>query len=166
VTSCTDFDFVLGDWTVAHRRLAARLVGSQEWVEFRGTMSTRAILGGAGNIEDNLLDLPGGAYRAVAVRSFDAASGTWAIWWLDGRAPHQLDVPVVGDFVNGVGTFFADDTIDGRPVRVRFVWSRQSADALRWEQAFSADGGRTWEVNWTMAFARSPGAGQLEGSRR
>ena len=26
--------------------------------------------------------------------------------------------------------------------------------AARWEQAFSADGGATWEVNWVMEFTR------------
>lgn len=118
-------------------------------------MSTRSILGGFGNLEDNVLSKPDGTYRAVALRSFDVTSGTWAIWWLDGRAPHQLDVPVIGGFVDGVGTFYADDTLDGRAIRIRFVWTRQSADELRWEQAFSADGGRSWEVNWTMAFTRA-----------
>jgi hypothetical protein len=158
-SSPSDFDFAFGDWVVRHRCLAQRLAGpaagSQDWIEFDGTMSTRPILGGAGNLEDNLLDKPGDGYRAVALRSFDPASRTWAIWWLDGRAPHRLDVPVVGSFVDGVGTFFADDTLDGRPIRVRFVWAHQSADELSWEQAFSADAGATWEVNWEMAFTRA-----------
>jgi hypothetical protein len=154
-----DFDFAFGDWVVRHRYLTQRLAGSDgpagEWIEFDGTMSTRPILGGSGNVEDNLLSKPGGEYRAVAVRSFDPAEGTWAIWWLDGRAPHLLDVPVVGGFIDGVGTFFAGDALDGRPVKIRFVWTRQSADALHWEQALSPDGGQSWEVNWTMDFTRA-----------
>jgi hypothetical protein len=154
-----DFDFAFGDWVVRHRYLTQRLASSDgpagDWIEFDGTMSTRPILGGSGNVEDNVLSKPGDEYRAVAVRSFDAASGTWAIWWLDGRAPHQLDVPVVGGFVDGVGSFYADDMLDDRPIRIRFVWSRQSADSLRWEQAFSADGGTSWEINWHMLFTRA-----------
>ncbi|MBO9577767.1 MAG: hypothetical protein J7480_03235 [Microbacteriaceae bacterium] len=153
----TDFDFVIGDWDVTHRRLAERLVGSDEWIEFPGEMSTRQILGGYGNVENNVLHLPEGAYRAVALRSFDAATGSWSIWWLDGRFPGRLDVPVVGSFADGVGTFTAEDVLDGVPIVVRFVWSRVHADELRWEQAFSADAGQTWETNWTMAFRRRPG---------
>ncbi|HEY4152056.1 MAG TPA: hypothetical protein VGM38_01925 [Pseudolysinimonas sp.] len=159
VSTPADFDFVFGDWVVRHRCLTQRLAGPSggqpQWFEFDGTMTTRPILGGFGNLEENVLSKPGDEYRAVALRSFDAASGTWAIWWLDGRAPHQLDVPVIGAFVDGVGTFYADDTLDGRPIRIRFVWSRQSADELSWEQAFSADGGESWELNWQMAFTRA-----------
>ncbi|HYF65557.1 MAG TPA: hypothetical protein VD886_22205 [Herpetosiphonaceae bacterium] len=148
-----DFDFALGDWHVRHRRLKERLAGCDEWVEFAGSMSTAAVLGGYGNVEDNVLDLPDGQYRAVALRSFDRASGQWSIWWLDGRFPGQLDVPVVGSFAQGVGTFYADGTLNGRPIKVRFIW-RAAAGQPRWEQAFSADGGATWETNWVMDFFR------------
>jgi hypothetical protein len=152
----TDFAFAVGDWHVAHRRLRERLAGCTEWVEFDGEMSTQTVLGGFGNIEDNLLHLPEGPYRAIAVRSFDPQSRQWVIWWLDARAPHQLDVPVVGSFQNGVGTFYAEDTLNGRPIRIRFTWLTSNPDNPRWEQAFSVDGGVTWETNWTMDFRRAP----------
>jgi hypothetical protein len=151
---CSDFDFQQGRWRVRHRRLRARLAGCTDWEEFDGTSEQRAVLGGNGNIEDNLLHLPGGDYRAVALRSYDPASGTWAIWWLDARNPHALDVPVIGRFEDGIGRFYADDTHEGRPVRVRFLWLGADTDAPRWEQALSEDGGETWETNWTMAFER------------
>jgi len=150
----TDFDFVIGDWHVRHRRLNERLVNCQEWTEFEGAMFTQKILGGFGNIEDNWLDFPEGEFRAVALRSFDKSTKTWAIWWLDGRFPGQLDVPVRGRFNDGVGSFYADDTINGVAIKVRFLWSRSGPDTLRWEQAFSADNGTTWETNWTMDFTR------------
>lgn len=151
----TDFDFELGDWTVHHRRLNQRLVGCTEWTEFSGRSSTRPILGGFGNLEDNELDLPEGVYRAVALRSFDPASRQWAIWWLDGRAPHALDVPVRGRFEGGVGLFFADDTLDGRAIKIRFTWDTRDALRPRWEQAFSPDNGASWETNWLMHFTRA-----------
>lgn len=147
-----DFDFVIGDWNVVHRRLKERLAGCHDWVTFDGEMSTCKILGGFGNIEDNLLHFPEGTFRAVALRSYDATSGTWSIWWLDGRFPGRVDVPVVGRFEQGVGTFYADDVFDGRAIKVRFLWSKCSDAHLRWEQAFSADGGASWETNWTMDF--------------
>lgn len=153
-SSADDFDFLIGDWRVYHRRLKERLSGCTAWVEFEGTSTTRKILGGFGNLEDNMLELPDGAYRAVAMRAFDPATGTWAIWWLDGRRPHHLDVPVVGRFEGGTGLFYADDTFDGTPIKVRFTWTLLDADAARWEQAFSADGGNSWETNWTMDFVR------------
>jgi len=153
--SCNDFDFLLGHWRVHHRRLAVRLAGCADWVEFGGTSHAQALMAGRANVDDNLLELPGQPYRATTLRSFDPMTGTWAIWWLDSRAPHHLDPPVVGAFADGVGTFYADDVLEGRPIRVRFVWSDITPGSCRWEQAFSADGGATWETNWIMTFTRA-----------
>jgi hypothetical protein len=154
-SSPADFDFVIGKWNVAHRRLRERLAGCTTWVEFPGTMETHHVMGGLGNVEDNVLHLPEGTYRAVALRSFSPLENAWAIWWLDGRAPWTLDTPVKGVFRDGVGLFFADETFNGRPIRIRFTWSMVAADHLRWEQAFSPDAGATWETNWTMDFSRA-----------
>ena len=151
----SDFAFAVGNWLVAHRRLRERLVGCTEWVDFDGEMSTQPVLGGFGNVEDNLLHLPEGPYRAIAIRSFDPKTRQWAIWWLDARAPHQIDVPVVGSFQDGVGTFYANDHLNGVPIRIRFNWFTSNPNNPRWEQAFSADGAITWETNWTMDFRRA-----------
>jgi hypothetical protein len=150
----TDFDFVIGDWLVRHRRLKERLANCEEWIEFEGSMSTQKILGGFGNLEDNILRFPGEEVRAIALRSYDPGTKKWSIWWLDGRFPGRLDVPVVGSFENGIGTFFAKDIFGNIPITVRFTWRRISADELYWDQAFSADEGKTWETNWTMNFRR------------
>lgn len=150
-----DFDYFVGSWKVAHRRLKERLAGCTDWVEFGGTCVTQKILGGFGNMDDNFLDLPGGAYRAVTLRSFNASTGQWSIWWLDGRYPGSIDTPVVGRFENGVGTFYADETFAEKPIRVRFLWTMFKPDEPRWEQAFSADAGATWETNWFMEFTRT-----------
>jgi hypothetical protein len=148
------FDFFHGRWRVQHRRLAERLVGSTSWLEFTGTCDVAPLLDGAANIDDNVLDLPGGAYRAATLRAYDPATDAWSIWWLDGRTPTHLDPPLVGRFVDGIGTFFADDALAGRPIRVRFTWTATEPDRPRWEQAFSTDGGSTWETNWRMSFTR------------
>jgi len=112
-------------------------------------------MAGWGNVDDNLINLPGDIYRGVGLRSYDPKSGQWAIWWLDSRNPFgDLDPPVKGTFENGVGTFYADDTLRGKKVRVRFTWSQITSTSAHWEQAFSPDGGKTWEVNWTMEFKR------------
>ena len=147
------FAFLSGGWRVRHRKLKDRLVGSSEWLDFGGTCEAWELLGGAGNVDDNWLDDPGGAYRAVTLRRRDPETGQWSIWWLDQRFS-GLGPPVHGGFENGIGTFFGDDTHAGRPVRVRFIWSGITGDEPKWEQAFSADGGASWETNWIMRFAR------------
>lgn len=151
---CDDFDFLHGAWRVHHRRLRTRLVGDTDWEAFGGASACRPLIGGIGNVDDNVIELPAGTYRAATFRLFDPASGLWSIWWADGRAP-RLDPPLQGRFENGVGTFFGDDVLDGRPIRVRFIWSRIAASDAQWEQAFSPDAGRSWETNWVMAFSRA-----------
>jgi hypothetical protein len=153
MSSENDFDFLVGDWRVAHRRLKERLANCTEWVAFDGTCHLEKTLGGFGNVDQNSLDLPGGAYHAMTVRTFDPKSKQWSIWWFDQRYPHNIEPPVVGAFENGAGVFFSDDTFNGRPIRVRFLWAVR--DAPRWEQAFSPDGGASWETNWVMDFARA-----------
>ena len=154
VSSPDDFDFIMGHWLVRHRRLNARLCGCTDWTDFQGQNTTQKILGGFGNVEDNLLGFPEGAVRAAAFRSFNPQTRTWAIWWLDGRTPHHLDVPVVGSFSDGEGIFLADDTFEERPIKVRFIWKINAGSHPTWEQAFSSDDGASWETNWTMAFER------------
>jgi hypothetical protein len=154
-TIMNDFDFLVGRWTVRHRRLKERLAGCTEWEEFSGTCHMRPMLDGQANVDDNVLELPSGTYRALTIRAYDPQKQTWSIWWLDSRQPHDLGVPVVGAFEDGTGTFFADDVLNGQAIRVRFLWSDITAAGARWQQAFSKDGGATWETNWIMAFERA-----------
>jgi hypothetical protein len=150
-----DFDFLFGRWRVHHRRLRERLAGCTEWEEFDGTSEAQPVLGGLGNIDDNVLDLPAGVYRAVTLRAFDESTRLWAIWWLDARHPRNpIDPPMVGSFEGGVGTFYADETFNGRPIRVHFLWTDTQTSSPKWEQAFSPDAGKTWEVNWRNTFVR------------
>lgn len=150
-----DFDFLVGEWRVHHRRLNVPEADHREWVEFDGMCTVRFLMGGAANVEDHLLDAPSGAYRVVRLRSYDAASRQWVMWWLDGRHPlGPLDTPVKGSFTKGVGTFYSDTVCDGKAVRVRSVWSQITRTSARWEQSISSDEGKTWETHWTMEFRR------------
>jgi hypothetical protein len=104
-----DFDFLVGHWQVHHRKLKKRLANNHEWAEFEGTLHSQPLMGGYANVDDDVFDVPGGAYCGVAPRSFDAKSGQWSIWWMDSRTPTApMDPPVKGSFHNGVGTFYAD----------------------------------------------------------
>jgi hypothetical protein len=150
-----DFDFQIGSWNVHHRRLKERLAGSGTWEEFGGRCEMRTLMAGYSNVEDNIIEIPSGTYRAVALRSFDPHTESWAIWWLDGRSPHTLETPVIGRFSDGIGEFFASDRLRDRPIKVRLRWSNIQRDSCHWDQAFSPDDGQTWETNWSMRFTRS-----------
>jgi hypothetical protein len=151
-----DFDSLVGKWKVHHKRLKARLANSHEWVEFDGTSEMKMTLNGHGTFDENFLDLPGDPYYAVGLRGYDSKTQLWSIWWLDGRNPvPPLDPPVRGNFHDGVGTFITDDTFNGKPIKVRYMWSHITKASAQWEQAFSPDGGKTWETNWEMQFTRA-----------
>src|SRR3954454_24250291 len=150
-----DFDFLIGKWRVHHRRLKERLAGCHDWVEFDGTSQLWMTMDGRGTVDDSYIALPDGPYRAMGIRAYDPKSQTWAIWWIDARNPHDLEAPVKGNFQNGVGTFEANDIFRGKPIRVPFIWSRLTPNSPHWEQAFSPDGGKTWETNWQMQFTRA-----------
>lgn len=150
-----DFDFLVGQWQVHHWKLKQRLVGSHDWVEFEGTLSSRPLMNGYSNIDDLELKVPGAPYRGVALRSWDPKTSQWSIWWLDSRTPlGPLDPPMRGGFKNGVGVFYGEDTLNGRPVHARFIWSKITPTSCHWEQAYSPDGGKTWETNWIQDIKR------------
>ena len=147
------FAFQNGSWSVAHRKLRERLAGSDDWYEFEGRCRAWELLGGAGNVDDHWIGDPLGAYAAATVRRLEP-DGRWSIWWIDSRRP-GVDPPMHGRFENGTGTFYGSDQFAGRPIRVRFIWSQLTGPSPRWEQAFSADDGSTWETNWVMSFTRA-----------
>ena len=150
-----DFDWLVGRWNVRHHRLKARLAGSTEWEDFNGTSTLWLTMNGFGTVDDNVLEIPSGTYRAVGIRAFDPSTRLWSIWWLDGRSASAIEPPVRGGFANGAGEFSGDDIFNNRPIKVRFRWTEIASGAPRWEQAFSPDAGATWEVNWRMQFTRA-----------
>ena len=152
--SPNDFDFLIGDWTVHHRRLKKRLENNREWIEFKGPATARKILNGLGNFDEITINLPEGVYFGATLRLFNPRTESWSIHWMDSRYPGVLDAPMVGRFENGRGLFFGEDTFNGKPIRIRFIWTPLTPTSCRWEQAFSADGGTTWETNWIMSFEK------------
>jgi len=148
-----DFDFLVGTWTSTQRRLRTVLSGSDEWYEFPGDLRCWSVLDGAGNVDE--VTFPTLGYGGLTVRLHEPERGEWSIYWASGRSGGLTLPPQVGRFGDdGRGLFLADDLYEGRPVRVAYIWSDITADSARWEQAFSPDGGKTWEVNWTMEFQR------------
>ena len=150
-----DFDFLVGEWRVHHRTLKERLANSHEWIEFEGTLVNYPLMGGYSNVDDTVFEKPGAPFRGVALRSFDAKTQQWSIWWLDSRTPlGPVEPPMRGSFRDGVGTFYADEIFNGKPVRTRFLWTKTAPTSWHWEQAYSPDGGKTWETNWVQDIVR------------
>lgn len=148
-----DFDFLIGTWKVRHRTLKKRLHEATEWLEFEGDMVSRKILNGLGNIDENLIHTKTGLVHAIAFRLFNPASQEWSIYWSTDQTG-VLDVPVIGRFQDGRGEFYSQELFEGRHIYSRFLWSKITANSAQWEQAFSEEGGKTWETNWVMEFER------------
>lgn len=154
-----DFDFLAGRWQVENRRLRKRLQGNDDWESFSATQHNCALPGGIGNYDDFIAADWRPDFVGMSLRLFNPATRQWSIYWLDNQtggldARGLLLPPVVGRFENGVGVFEGDDELEGRAIRVRYTWSDIEADSARWEQAMSADGGKSWEMNWRMLFTR------------
>lgn len=150
-----DFDFAWGSWRIANRRLKSRLTSCTEWEDFEAQLDCWPILGGHGNVDTyrptNWIGREG--FEGGALRLYDREEGVWRIWWMS-TFSGKLDVPVVGTFVDGEGTFLADEFHEGIPVTCRFRWYDITENSARWEQALSADGRETWEVNWVQHLTR------------
>ena len=152
-----DFDFLMGGWKVHNRRLRDPLVGSDEWDEFKATSAARPLPGGLGNEDVYCTDFRGG-FIGMSFRFFDPHRKRWFIYWADTRRPGELDPPVLGSFSGDTGVFEGEDIFNGRPILVRFTWTGVTTPTPRWEQAFSDDGGQTWETNWVMDFTQAEDA--------
>lgn len=151
MSSAHDFDFNHGDWDVANRRLKVRGVGSDDWDVFPSAVKASLWMGGTVSIDEN--DFPTKGFQGMSLRLYEPAEDRWAIYWINTR-DGQMQPPVYGRFENGKGVFAGDDVDDGRAVKVLFDWSGTDTDTPRWSQAFSYDGGATWETNWIMEFRR------------
>jgi hypothetical protein len=152
MSSPRDFDFFHGEWEVFHRRRTDFLDPDSGWEEFPATSRCWPLFDGAANLDE--IDMPHLSAKGATLRLFERETGQWSLNWASSISG-TLFPPVVGCFEGGVGTFYGDDTYDGKDIRARFVWSGISATSARWEQAFSVDGGRTWLTNWSMEFTRA-----------
>jgi hypothetical protein len=149
-----DFDFYFGSWKVHNRRLREALSGCDEWVEFESTVVARRVWGGLANMDEyDAPETPWGHIQGCTVRFFDPKSKQWSIYWAN-RNNGKLDPPMIGGFENGSGEFYDQEMFHGRAIYVRFLWT-PGENQIRWEQAFSDDGGKTWETNWIMEMTRT-----------
>jgi hypothetical protein len=151
MTSTHDFDFMIGDWEVTNRRLKQRGIGSDEWDVFSSYQKAQLLMGGTVSVDES--DFPAKGFKGMTLRLYDPAKNQWAIYWIN-SSDGLLQPPVFGRFANGKGVFAGDDMDGDKPIKVLFDWSQTDTDSPRWSQAFSYDGGKTWETNWIMEFSR------------
>jgi hypothetical protein len=151
-----DFDFEIGTWKTHVSRLQHPLTGSTVWLEYDGTSVVRKVWNGRANLVELEVDGRAGHIELLSLRLYDPASRQWSLNVASSKGG-GLGIPTIGGFKNGRGEFYDKETLDGRDILVRFVISKVTADVYRFEQAFSADGGKTWEVNWIATDTRVSG---------
>ncbi|MBA2457336.1 MAG: hypothetical protein H0V43_00080 [Gemmatimonadales bacterium] len=152
-----DFDFEIGTWKTRLSRLLRPLTGSTTWVEYEGTTVVRKVWNGRANLVELEAAGPAGRFQALSLRLYNPQSRQWSLNFAN-SAGGQLSPPSIGEFRNGRGEFFARESLDGRAIFVRFVISVITPDSCRFEQSFSDDGGKTWELNWIATDTRVKGA--------
>jgi hypothetical protein len=148
-----DFDFEIGTWKTRLRRLLNPLTGSTAWVEYEGITVVRKVWNGRANLVELSADGPAGHFEGLSLRLYNPKSRQWSLNFasINGGV---MTPPTIGEFKNGRGEFFNQETYNGRAIFVRFIISDITPNSCRFEQAFSADGGKTWEVNWIATDTR------------
>lgn len=142
-----DFDFELGSWKIHLHKLEHPLTGSNKWIEFDGTSVTRKVWDGRSQIEEFETDGPAGHIEGLTLRLYNPQSHQWSLYWATSKSG-TIGLPTVGEFKDGAGEFYDHEEINGRMTLVRFLWTKTNSDSPHFEQSFSEDGGKTWEVNW------------------
>lgn len=148
-----DFDFEIGTWRTRLKRLAHPLSGSSEWLEYEGVTTVRKVWNGRANLVELTADGPDGHFEGLNLRLYNPRSRQWSLNFANSSSG-TLGQPTIGGFVDGRGEFYDQEEFNGRAIFVRFVITPLDADTIRFEQAFSDDGGKTWETNWVATDTR------------
>jgi hypothetical protein len=142
-----DFDFEIGTWKTHLKRLLHPLSGSTTWVEYDGTTTDRKVWDGRANLLELEVEGPKGHIEALSLRLYNPDSHQWSLNFANSTGG-ALGIPAIGEFKDGRGEFVDQETLGPRAILVRFVITRVSPTSVHFEQAFSDDGGKTWELNW------------------
>jgi hypothetical protein len=153
-----DFDFALGSWKTNISRRLHPLTGSDVWADYEGSSLVRPIWGGRASLGETEADGPAGHLEALSLRLYNPRSRQWALSYASTGGttgtPSSLTAPTIGEFSHGRGEFYDTEAYNDRNILVRNTWSDITPNSIRFEQAFSEDGGRTWETNWIAVDTR------------
>lgn len=145
-----DFDFLAGEWRIAHRMLRA---GTDQWDEFTGEATCWTILAGVGSVEE--LRIPARGFSGMGLRMLDVSARTWSDFWVNARSGVLTTPGQTGSFENGIGLFTSTFEENGRSGISAGIWDRITPLSCRWRQAASYDGGRTWAHSWYMDWRKA-----------
>jgi hypothetical protein len=148
-----DFDFEIGTWKTHVKRRLHPLTGSNTWVEYQGTTVVRKVWNGRANLVELEASGPAGSFVGLSLRLYNPDTQQWTLNFSSATSG-TISPPTYGAFKNGRGQFFGLETLNGRAIFVRFIITPEGKDTCRFEQAFSDDGGKTWEVNWIATDTR------------
>ena len=148
-----DFDFEIGTWKTHLRRLQRPLSGSTTWLEYVGTSVVSKVLDGRANLVELKVNGKAGRLEGLSLRLYNPQSRQWSLNFANINSG-TLTTPSIGEFKDGRGEFYNQDTYNGRSILVRFVITKITQDQYRFEQSFSDDGGKTWELNWIAVDTR------------
>ena len=151
ISHVSDFDFLVGKWNVLNKRLKDRLSGSEEWIEFTGTLEVRKTLDGLANIDEYKTEVNGKHFEAVTIRLFNPSTELWSIYWMDSFTA-ELTLQVTGGFRDGKGEFYGEEMFRGKKVKLKFLWTSITETNAKWEQAYYDEEKDEWETNWVMEF--------------
>jgi hypothetical protein len=149
-----DFDFEFGSWRATVKRLRDPFAEKQEWVEYTGPSVVRPVWDGRANLGEIDLAGPAGKIRGLSMRLYDPTTHEWRIHWANSNEG-LIGAAMVGGFRSGRGEFYNQEVAGGHTVFVRFIFSDITKRTFKLEQAFSSDGGRTWQPNWLASFERN-----------
>jgi len=148
-----DFDWEIGTWKTHLKRLLHPLTGSTTWVEYEGTTVVSRVWNGRANLVELEVDGPAGHLEALSLRLYNPESRQWSLNFANSRVG-TVSQPTIGEFKNGRGEFYDQEDLNGRAILVRFVMLDITPTSCRFEQSFSDDGGKTWELNWIATDTR------------
>jgi hypothetical protein len=142
-----DFDPLIGAWKYHLKRLLHPLTGSTTWVEFEGTGVCYKVWNGRAQLDTLEVDGPAGHIEGLTLRTYNPQSHQWRLYWANSK-DGIIDTPQIGEFKNGRGEFLTQATVNDKAILVRYVWTNMNTNTPHFEQSFSDDGGKSWEVNW------------------
>ena len=160
--SVHDFDYFVGGWTTHQHVMLKRGTPAAHWVDFSSTLCMQEYLGGMATVDE--FYLPIDQAFGLTLRTFDPSTRQWSIYWVNSKTGQLGLPPVVGGFQGSRGEFYSSDTDNGRPIKVRFLWTLVDRDHAHWAQAFSYDN-QTWQTNWTADFTRADTAAACDSGR-
>jgi len=155
-----DFDFNLGTWRTHVKRQLHPLTGSPTWVEYDGTSVVSKVWDGRANLLELEAEGPAGRIEGLGLRLYKPEAHQWSLNWASSIDGEFQQPPMIGQFVSGRGEFVGHEVFSGKSILTRNTFSDISPAFARFEQAFSDDGGRSWETNWIMTFTRIPASAQ------